>query len=171
MKKLYEVREFEIITCNKDYEDDNTYKYLPENIFDDFEKFILSSQSRQEAEVDAIDFVRISARRNVGKVIQAKNYVGLIQLKSGYQIQVLPKISFNEDDTENCKTKKVFLRMLRSMKDFPSKAFNDANLKTDHMNLYEIFINMYIQEVRELTKSGIKSAYLREEDNLSLIHI
>ena len=58
--------------------------------------------------------------------------------------------------------------MLRSMKDFPSKVFNDANLKADRMNLYEIFINMYIQEVRQLVKRGIKSDYVRQEDNLKV---
>lgn len=52
------------------------------------------------------------------------------------------------------------------MKDFPSKVFNDASLKVDQMNLYEIFINMYLQEVRQLVKRGIKSAYVTQEDNL-----
>lgn len=56
--------------------------------------------------------------------------------------------------------------MLKSMKDFPSKVFNDAILKVDRMNLYEIFINMYLQEVRQLVKRGIKSAYVAHEDNL-----
>lgn len=52
------------------------------------------------------------------------------------------------------------------MKDFPSKVFNDASLKVDRMNLYEIFINMYIQEVRQLIKHGLRSAYIEQEDNL-----
>jgi 5-methylcytosine-specific restriction enzyme subunit McrC len=52
------------------------------------------------------------------------------------------------------------------MKDFPSKVFNDASLKVDKMNLYEIFINMYLQEVRQLVKKGIKNAYVGKEDNL-----
>ena len=39
--------------------------------------------------------------------------------------------------------------MLRSMKDFPSKVFNDAAMNVDKMNLYEIFINMYLQEVKQ----------------------
>ena len=35
------------------------------------------------------------------------------------------------------------------------------------MNLYEIFINMYLQEVRNLVKHGIKSSYISRENNLS----
>lgn len=36
------------------------------------------------------------------------------------------------------------------------------------MNLYEIFINLYIQEVRRLVKNGIKSSYLNQEENLNV---
>ena len=65
-------------------------------------------------------------------------------------MQILPKIDFGKVEDGNTQTKKVFLKMLRSMKDFPSKVFNDATMNIDKMNLYEIFINMYIQEVRQL---------------------
>jgi 5-methylcytosine-specific restriction enzyme subunit McrC len=93
--------------------------------------------------------------------------VGLIQLKNGYQVQILPKISFDKgENTGNKETKRVFLEMLKSMKDFPSKVFNDASLKVDRMNLYEIFINMYLKEARQLVKRGIKSAYVEQENNL-----
>ena len=37
------------------------------------------------------------------------------------------------------------------------------------MNLYEIFINMYIQEVNHLVKKGLKAAYVNEEGNLDTI--
>ena len=123
--------------------------------------------SGSEENADALDFMRIDYRRNVGDRITVKNYVGLIQMKDGFQVQILPKIAFgDEEDSGNAKTKRVFLRMLRSMKDFPSKIFNDASLKVEQMNLYEIFINMYLQEVRHLVKRGIKSAYVSQEDNL-----
>ena len=55
------------------------------------------------------------------------------------------------------------------MKDFPSKVFSDTNLKIKKMSLYEIFISMYIQEVRQLVKRGIKSAYISDEDNQNFL--
>ena len=117
---------------------------------------------------DAMEFLKIGFRRNVGDIISVNNYVGLIQMENGYQVQVLPKIDFgNDPDSNHKETKRVFLRMLRTMRDFPSKVFNDANLKMDKMNLYEIFINMYLQEVRNLVKHGIKSSYISRENNLS----
>ncbi|TCN21082.1 5-methylcytosine-specific restriction enzyme subunit McrC [Mesobacillus foraminis] len=156
-----EVREFESITCNEDYRNDPHYKYLNQETFNELENFILAFSKDDQA--DAIDFLKISLRRHVGKVIQAKNYVGLIQMSNGFQVQILPKVfSSNLEDI-----KKTFIRMLRSMKDFPSKVFNDSNLKMDKMNLYEIFINMYIHEVRNLVKKGFSSAYIPVKDNLN----
>lgn len=111
--------------------------------------------------------MKIGYHRNVGNTITIKNCVGLIQMKDGFQIQVFLKISFNtKEDIGNTKTKKIFIKMLRSLKDFPSKVFNDANLKIDYMNLYEIFINMYLQQVNHLIKRGIKSSYIKLENNL-----
>ena len=164
MKKLLEVREFDKISCNPDFKTE--YAYLPEPVFRDLEEFIHAFAGDEEY-ADALEFLKIGFRRNVGDIISVNNYVGLIQMQNGYQIQVLPKIDFGRDpDIKNEETKRVFLRMLRTMKDFPSKVFNDANLKMDRMTLYEIFINMYLQEVRNLVKHGIKSSYISREDNL-----
>lgn len=166
MDKLLEVREFDTITENADFENDEKYKYLDAAVFHDLVEFI-HEFSEDEENADALDFMRISYKRNVGDVVTIKNYVGLIQMNNGYQVQVLPKISFDSgEDAGNKETKRLFLKMLKSMKDFPSKVFNDASLKVDRMNLYEIFINMYLQEVRQLIKRGIKSAYVGQEDNL-----
>lgn len=164
MKKLLEVREFDKISCNPEFKTE--YTYLPESIFNDLEEFIHAYTGNEE-HADALEFLSIGYRRNVGEVISVNNYVGLIQMQNGYQIQVLPKIDFGDsEDSSNVETKKVILRMLRSMKDFPSKVFNDANLRMDRMTLYEIFINMYLQEVCTLIKHGIKSSYIPREDNL-----
>ena len=50
--------------------------------------------------------MNLSAKRNVGKVLRAKNYVGVVQLKNGTQIEILPKI--HERSEEDSKT--VFLK-------------------------------------------------------------
>ena len=188
MKKLLEVREFEKISCNPDFKTE--YAYLPAPVFHDLEDFIHAFAGDEE-HADALEFLRIGFRRNVGDIISVNNYVGLIQMQSGYQIQILPKIDFGNENSEtdeglaevenasaddvgkelgridkgNRETKRVFLKMLRSMKDFPGKVFHDAGLKLDQMPLYEIFINMYLQEVRTLVKHGIRSAYIPQEDN------
>lgn len=167
MSKLVEVKEFDSIICNRDYADVDNFTCIPEKDFKDLVTFI-HEYTGTESSADALDFMRIGFRRSIGDVVTFKNYVGLIQMKNGFQIQVLPKIDFGEeDDSGNEATKKLFLRMLRSMKDFPSKVFKDASIKVDRMNLYEIFINMYLQEVRQLVKNGIRSGYVEREDNLN----
>lgn len=165
MGNLLEVKEFDSIICNTDYKDDEKYRYLNRKEFDNLIAFIHEFSGDAE-NADALDFMKIGYRRNVGEVVSIKNYVGMIQMKNGFQIQVLPKIAFGEDDEGNVHTKRVFLKMLRSMKDFPGKVFNEASLKIDQMNLYELFINMYLQEVRQLIKRGLKSNYIEQEENL-----
>lgn len=160
------IKEFDTITCNIDYKNDEYLTYLDKSIFAEFDKFVRENTSEDDDTV-ALDFFRAFSKKGVGNVIQARNYVGLVQLESGYQIQVLPKIDFIEEDKTDSITTKVFLKMLRSMKDFPGKVYNTANLKTDRMNLYEIFISMYIQQVIELTKRGLKSSYISVNENLN----
>lgn len=161
MGELLELREFETIIGNKDFKDQ--YRCMDKSIFSDLIEFIHAFDCGEE-ESDILDFIKIGYKRNVGETVTFKNYVGLIQMKNNYQIQVLPKIEFAKGEKDE--TKQVFMRMLRGMKDFPSKVFTNANLKIDRLNLYEIFINMYIQEVRQLVKHGIKSSYVGQEDNL-----
>lgn len=164
MSDMLEVTEYDIITGNPDYKD--VYHYIPKKIFGELVDFIHDFSASDENN-DAIDFMRCYTKKPVGDVVSIKNYVGLIQLKSGFQIQILPKVSLSSDKEEgNATTKRIFLRMLKSMKDFPGKVFNDASLKVDKMNLYELFINMYLQEVRNLLRHGLKSTYLRQEANL-----
>ena len=166
MNKILEVREFDSIIYNVDYKEDSNYKFLLKENFTNLANFIREINENEESE-DILKFMSIGYKRNLGEFITIKNYVGLIQMNNGFQIQILPKISFiNGEDINNRKTKKVFLRMLRSLKDFPSKVFNDASLNVDKMNLYELFINMYLQEVDHLVKKGIKSDYINKESNL-----
>lgn len=162
MNKLLEVREFDTIIGNENYKDDKDYKYF--EAFDSLVDFIREFDCTDDSS-DALKFMRIGYKRNIGNVVSIKNYVGLIQMKNGYRVQILPKIDLGKVEDGNTQTKKVFLKMLQSMKDFPSKVFNDAAMNIDKMNLYEIFINMYIQEVRQLVKHGIRSNYVQQEDN------
>lgn len=161
MSKLVEVREFQSITGNEEYENKKDYKYLPEPAFTQLVSFV-EEYIGTEDHADAMEFMRVykSKDRKAGTLVSVNNYVGLIQLKCGYQVQVLPKIDFADD------TKKVFLKMLKSLKDFPGKISSNASLKVSKMNLYEIFISMYLDDVRTLVKHGIKSAYVGQEDNL-----
>jgi 5-methylcytosine-specific restriction enzyme subunit McrC len=162
MINILEVREFDCITGNPDYAADERYRYLPEPAFSELITFI-HDFTGDDMHSDALELMKISYKRNIGNVVTMSNYVGIIQLKSGYQIQILPKIAFKTGEQD--KTKQIFIKMLRSMRDFPSKMLGHANLLVDTMNLYEIFISMYIEAVAALVKHGLKSGYVPKEEN------
>ena len=165
MTNMLEVREYDVITCNNDYQDSPYFQYLDEKHFGELEQFI-KSYTAADDHADALEFMKIGYKRNVGDVISLNSYVGIIELPSGFQIEVLPKISFGEEDSQNVKTKRLFLKMLCCLKEFEGKTFNSASLNVDRMNLYEIFINMFLQQTRNLVKHGLKSAYVQKDENL-----
>lgn len=138
------------------------FKYA--NEFSQLIDFINEFNATEE-NADSYDILSVKKDREKGLYITFKNYVGLIQLKSGFQLEVLPKVDIASSDKD---IKKIFVKMLCSMKEFSSKVFNTANLNIDKMNLYEIFINMYLKEVFWLTKKGLKSSYVLNNDNLNV---
>ena len=127
--------------------------------FGDIENFILKNSDENAP------FLRI-ASGNDGKFIQARNYVGVLQTKSGLTIEILPKIA---DKTDTDKSKAVFIKMLRTLKNFPFKSSNLASLKTQNLPLLEIFISMFLSELEALVKKGIKSDYVALEENLNFL--
>lgn len=62
-------------------------------------------------------------------------------------------------------TRRIFLEMLKTLKDVTFKDFNVSNLHTERLNLLEIFIKMFLDEVFILTKQGLKAAYTPIEAN------
>lgn len=161
MKKPLVIKEYDWIISKVEYQEE--YKYLPEDRFKDLENFIL--ENKQEEEIGVVEFLNVTIKKRLGRVICAKNYVGIIQMKEGTQIEILPKI-YCQDNLDNYEsTRKIFISMLKSLRNFPAKVFNESSLKTDSMNLYEVFINMYIQEVHYLAQKGLKSNYVSHSDN------
>ena len=122
----------------------------------------------EETETSLEMFFSIGHNASIGDYIVSRNRVGVIELKSGLQIEILPKIDV-ADDNNSAKKKEIFLKMLRSLRLFSGKQFNMANLKASRMPLYEVFINMYVKEVFELAKKGLKSAYNSNTDNIKAL--
>ena len=137
------------------------YEALPQKTFDALEAYILANT--YDGETGAVELLSLSARRSVGKVITARNYVGLITMTDGTVIEILPKISGNGISQKE--TKQIFLEMLKTLNDVNFKNFNVSDLWTDRLDLFEIFIKMFLDEVTVLTKQGLKSAYLTIENN------
>jgi 5-methylcytosine-specific restriction enzyme subunit McrC len=84
-------------------------------------------------------------------------------MTDGTVIEILPKIATG--DISDSETKRIFLEMLKTLKDVAFKDFNISNLHTDRLSLLEIFIKMFLDEVSILTKQGLKAAYTPVEAN------
>ena len=136
---------------------------LTKRTFEQLENFILSNSSK---ETDALELMGLSARRGVGKIITAKNYVGIITMNDGTTIEILPKVySAIEDDSSASRTKKLLIDMLKTLRDTPYKALQTTNVNIEKMNIFEIFIRMFVEEVFYIVKRGIKCSYETIEEN------
>jgi 5-methylcytosine-specific restriction enzyme subunit McrC len=144
--------------------DEGKHKAVEANTFKELESFVLKNSS------DTVQFLKIGQNKH-HKFIQAQNYVGVIQTKDGTTIEILPKIS-NIEGTEKekeAKAKEILIRMLKTLKKSPFKNFNMAHLKSSKMPLLEIFITMFLEELANLIRKGIKSDYISLEDNLKFL--
>ena len=133
---------------------------LGESNFILLEEFI-EENSGDDVKERLSDFLRISSHKGV-KVIKPRNYVGVINIDNKVQIEILPKIDIGDE----YELRKLFLKMLSSLKEFKGKSFKNAQLNDSKLPIYEVFIQMYLNEVQELLKKGLKSDYITLEGNL-----
>src|SRR5574344_243663 len=81
MKKEFILKEFEYLQ----YKDNTKDNFIKKETFDSLEKFVLENEKTAQ-------YLKITTKNGFGKVLQAQNYVGVIQTKDGTTIEILPKI-------------------------------------------------------------------------------
>jgi 5-methylcytosine-specific restriction enzyme subunit McrC len=154
LNEAYKISEFGLIGTDKDVLDYNRFKseLVDHTVYKEIEEFAKTDYGRN-----------VFTFSGNGRFLQAKSYVGTIQTKSGYLIEILPKI-YNERKEDN--SKEIFINLLRMLYKLPSyKHINKANLQSDKMPILEIFISMFLEEVGVIIKKGIKSDYIPKENN------
>ena len=161
MKEPYRITEYGAFITGKTIDG---YTTLPANAFSALENFVLSNRTD---DTDALELMSISARKGVGKVIKAKNYVGVITMKDGTTIEILPKIFSQETITEG-KVKNLLVDMLKTLRNAPFKSLQSTNVNIDKLNIFEIFIRMFIDEVFHIVKRGLKCDYETIQANESV---
>ena len=154
MKKEFILKEFEYLQ----YRDNTKDNFIKKETFDSLEKFVLENEKTAQ-------YLKITTKNGFGKVLQAQNYVGVIQTKDGTTIEILPKIK--NATTE--KSKDILIKMLKTLKNSPFKNLSVTNLKSSKIPLFEIFISMFLEELTVLVRNGIKSDYISKEENLKFL--
>lgn len=162
MAAVYRIREYGSFITGQHIDGCIT---LPLHTFKQLEDFILSNNNR---DADALELMGLSARKGVGRVITARNYVGIITMNDGTTIEILPKIhSAVEDDESGARTKKLLVDMLRTLRDTPFKSLQTSSVDIAKLNILEAFIRMFIDEVFFIVKRGLKCGYETIEENAS----
>lgn len=156
--KTITIREYGFICSNPHgiYEDCFS-AYVDADTFDEIKKFLLDEKNQ------SYNILTLSRRNWYGEIIIAQNYVGVIQTSNGTSIEILPKIS---NITDISKTRDIFLKMLKTLKDSPFKNIDKASLKTQKFPILEIFISLFLDELDRLIKRWIKRNYVLQEENV-----
>ena len=149
-------------------------KYLREEEFEELKSHILSYKDRKQGDVHSSQIDTKSDNQlplDVGNDrLQARNYVGTIQVNQDTQIQILPKIYLGKDNlskTESEKeTRRIFIEMLKVYLGENYLQFDDTSLDIENMPLLEVFIFVFLNLVDKLIRRGLGRAYVPCEDNL-----
>ncbi len=91
--------------------------------------------------------------------VRVRNYVGLLALSDGTQLEILPKIDGGSD------ARSLLLTMLRQLRDSPFQTLNQGLTEATHLPLWEVFITAFLNELDVLFQSGIQRTYATVERN------
>ena len=163
MRKTYQITEYGSFVRDREVPG---YISLPQDTFDTLESFVLSNSTE---DTDALKLMGVSARKGVGKIITAKNYVGVITMNDGTTIETLPKIfshaAFTDEEEKEKKVKKLLIDMLKTLRNTPFKSLQATNVNIDKLSIFEIFIRMFVDEVFYIVKRGLKCDYETIQSN------
>ncbi len=145
----------------KTSEEVGSEKCLEKDLFDDLENFILENRYSgidETADASPLELLSIGSR-NGRKTITAKNYVGVIEFKDGSVLEILPKISGSHGMKSETEIRNLLLEMLEVALEIKEKRSGSANLDASRMNILEVFISMFLEEVNRLVQNGLRYAY------------
>lgn len=97
----------------------------------------------------------------IAKGIKFNQYVGVIQV-DGLTIEINPKA--DKDDNEE-KWKGVLLKMLQACGKLKASSTGPAHVRRQHLNLLEVYFELYLHEVYSLIRAGLLKKYRKETKN------
>ena len=155
---------------------------------EDIEKRVINPTQAQKIFNELVDFAHQEENRCFLKfknsnTLVAQNYVGLIQTKSSFCVEILPKTFQTTNESQGLEAQKdenkkqeliesaknLLLRMLQALKNSPFKYNQLASLKVQNMPMLEIFVLMFLNELDNLVKKGSKSNYTTQEENRNFL--
>lgn len=111
-------------------------------------------------------YMRVCTKDGV-RALQVLSHVGVLRTPCGTQIEVLPKIgkkSEGEAGVEESRSR--LIEMLCCLRQFSHMHTANAQLLAKKMPLWEVFIAEFLRCAGHVVKRGLRSDYVRQEDNL-----
>ena len=169
MRKTFYISEYGTIRSKQDFgnlQSNLTELYLNQEIFSDvYQSIIELQESNIEVERPFVLFTKKGKHQ-----IRVKNFVGILESRKGFQIEILPKIFSNSPNFGVDEVRSVFLNMLKRLKNSPFVNLNEANLKSQsNYPILEVFIKSFIDEGMKIFKEGLKSDYLDYQENTTFL--
>lgn len=142
---------------------------------------INSTQKAQEIFKDLCDFTMRKSLQDLlcfkdSKTLQARQYVGIISTKSGFCVEILPKLAdldskANTDEQQGSikQAREVFLKMLKTLRDSPFKHLELSVQDIERYPLLEAFVLMFVREVKLLLQRGLRCDYISIESNHNVL--
>lgn len=101
------------------------------------------------------------------RCIKFEKYTGVIQLKDGTYLEILPKIDKNVNLDDSRKIfENLVLASCNLTKEYKHNKTTNSDTKKDK-HIVEIFISVFSKDILELLKRGIKKSYIRKSENLN----
>lgn len=98
--------------------------------------------------------------------VRFKQFCGVIQLDD-LTLEILPKIHGKEAQPESCRA--ALIQMLHSARVIRTHKGSQAGINTQNMNLLDIFIQHFCQDLHSQILQGKLRNYVEQEGNLSVI--
>ncbi len=102
------------------------------------------------------------------EALTPSRYVGIIMLKDGTQIEILPQIRTNSEENIIV-SKMLILHMLEAIREVPIRKFDELYFKKEQLNLFEICVRMFTDEVLNVVRNGLKQTYVPYRGNETFV--
>ena len=97
--------------------------------------------------------------------VKFKQYVGIIQV-DGLSIEILPKA---DKDNNSADWKGLLLQMLKACGHLKASSAGAANVKRQHLNLLEVYFELYLTEIEILIHRGLVKKYRKNTSNVKTL--
>ena len=98
--------------------------------------------------------------------ISINKYTGIIQLKDGTYLEILPKLSGKTID----ESRKIFENLVLASKNLTREYKHNKDVISQtkkNKHIIEILISVFCDDLCEILKKGIKKSYIRKSENLN----